>query len=85
MFRKSNPNETMRKNELEIWDRLNNAGRQPFKLSWLEAIYSLDHSYDLRIAICEKIGLIGPDAWLVIKSLLDKYGLKEEIFLYLQV
>jgi len=65
-------------NESEIWDRFNNKSI-PIDPKWLETIYSLNLSHELRYLICERLGLLADIGWQPIKKLLKSNGNQPEL------
>ncbi len=69
----------MIKNELLIWDALNNSKKSKLNASWLAETYSIDLTRDLRFAIGEQLGLMREQGWKYIHSLVDKVGAQPEL------
>ena len=64
--------------ESEIWDRFNNKSI-PKDSKWLEDLYTLNLSYELRYQISEQLGLLAHKGWISIKNLLAKNGNQPEL------
>ena len=45
--------------EAEIWDQLHTKRRKPMAPEWLYEHYSVDSSGELKLIICEQLGLKG--------------------------
>ena len=64
----------MRDNESDLWERLGNLRKVPLDPCWLENVYSPTLANDLRLALCEKMGMLADKGWPIIKRLLQCYG-----------
>ena len=65
--------------EDQIWDRFNSNKPILVDENWLEEVYSLDLSSELRFTIGERLGLLSDKGWEVIKTLIHKYGYQYEL------
>ena len=64
----------MRDNESDLWERLVNSRKVPLDPYWLENVYSPNLDNDLRLALCEKMGMLADQGWPIIERLLQRYG-----------
>ncbi len=69
----------MRLKEESIWKKLNNAGRDPVDPNWLAEVYSVKLDQGLRMALAEKLGLMGSKSWPILKRLIHKEGIQPEL------
>ncbi|WP_320675829.1 HEAT repeat domain-containing protein [Prochlorococcus sp. MIT 1300] len=67
--------------ESEIWERLCNTKIIPIEVTWLADKYSPTLSKELKIAICEQLGMKSQEGWKAIKNLIKKYGKQPELIL----
>tara|TARA_Y100001968_G_C19160342_1_gene620505 strand:- start:45 stop:761 length:717 start_codon:yes stop_codon:yes gene_type:complete len=65
--------------ETQIWDRFNTNKPILITANWLEEVYSLDISTELRWIIGERLGLLAKQGWNVIKVLIHDYGNQPEL------
>ena len=65
--------------ETEIWERFNTNKSSLIESKWLEQIYSLNLSYELRSTIGERLGLSAKQGWGAINLLIKKYGPQPEL------
>ncbi len=65
--------------ETQIWDRFNANKPISIKANWLEEVYSLELSTELRWIIGERLGLLAKEGWNVIKVLINDYGNQPEL------
>ena len=66
-------------NEVTIWERLAQARRSPLDPTWLAEVYSPSLSSDLRIALCEKLGMLAERGWPLISQLIMTHGAQPEM------
>ncbi len=71
----------MSSDEAGLWERLSQSRRNPLDPSWLGEIYSPSLSVDLRLAVCEKLGMLAERGWPHIQSLLQEHGPQKELIL----
>mgnify|MGYP001390206941 CR=1 FL=1 len=71
----------MSSDEAALWERLSQSRRNPLDPSWLGEIYSPGLSCDLRLAICEKLGMLAQKGWPTIQHLLHQHGPAKELIL----
>lgn len=64
----------MKDNESDLWERLGNSRKVPLDPRWLENVYSPNLATDLRLALCEKMGMLADHGWPIIEHLLQRYG-----------
>ena len=64
--------------EDQIWDVFNSNKPISIDARWLEQVYSLDLSIELRFTIGERLGLLANKGWNEIKILIDKHGSQPE-------
>ncbi len=65
--------------ETQIWEKFNTNKPILIPANWLERVYSLDLSAELRWLIGERLGLLAKEGWDVIKALIDNYGNQPEL------
>ena len=65
--------------EVFLWERLAKSRRAPLEPDWLGEVYSPILSFDLRRALCEKLGMQAERGWPVIQDLLVKYGVQPDL------
>ena len=65
--------------EVFLWERLAKSRRVPLEPDWLGEVYSPILSFDLRRALCEKLGMQAERGWPVIQDLLVKYGVQPDL------
>lgn len=65
--------------EAILWEKLGNSRHSPLEGDWLGNVYSPSLSAELRRALCERIGWLGPQGWTILKSLINQYGSKTEM------
>ena len=65
--------------EDQILDRLNSDKPILIESTWLESVYSLDLSIELRSIIGERLGLLADKGWEVTKGLINKHGCQPEL------
>ncbi len=65
-------------NESSLWEKLNNARNNQPDAKWLREVYSPNLSYELRMAIAEKLGLLDESGWLTLLSLYKQFGAQPE-------
>lgn len=61
-------------NEAALWERLTQSRRIPLEPHWLGEIYSPSFSFELRRAICEKLGMLSEQGWPFIEQLIQQFG-----------
>ena len=67
--------------EASLWESLSQSRRKPLDPFWLGEIYSPSLSIDLRLAVCEKLGMLAELGWPHIKKLIDQHGPRQELIL----
>ena len=65
--------------ETEIWERFNTQKSFLIECKWLEQIYSLNLSYELRSTIGERLGLSAEQGWKAINLLIKRHGSQPEL------
>ena len=65
--------------ETEIWERFNTHKSFLIESKWLEQIYCLSLSYELRSTIGERLGLSAEQGWKAINLLIKKHGPQPEL------
>ena len=65
--------------EVVLWEQLAESRRAPLEPAWLGEVYSPSLSFDLRRALCEKIGMQAERGWPVIQDLLAHHGVLPDL------
>ncbi len=63
----------------QIWDTFNHNKPIFIDATWLQTVYSLDLSIELRHIIAERLGILADIGWEAIKALLKEYGTQPEL------
>ena len=66
-------------NEAVLWERLSKSRRAPLEPEWLGEVYSPSFSVELRRALCEKLGMLAGQGWLIIERLIQEHGALPEL------
>ena len=70
---------TLNTDELALWERLAQARRTPLDPAWLGRVYSPELSFELRRALCEKLGMLAERGWPVISQLVITHGAQADL------
>ncbi len=65
--------------EVVLWEQLSKSRRAPLEPAWLGEVYSPSLSFDLRRALCEKLGMQAERGWPVIQNLLAHHGFMPDL------
>ena len=65
--------------EVVLWEQLAKSRRAPLEPAWLGEVYSPSLSFDLRRALCEKLGMQAERGWPVIQDLLAHHGVLPDL------
>tara|TARA_B100000287_G_C20545628_1_gene746426 strand:+ start:367 stop:1113 length:747 start_codon:yes stop_codon:yes gene_type:complete len=64
--------------ETEIKERFNKK-LIPKDPHWLKYAYSKNLSNEFKFLICERLGFLGADGWIILRELIEDYGYEDEI------